>query len=46
MAREIKREETCAESRLKNLVIFGAPEVENEKKEDRQKKDIDLVKLL
>ena len=46
VAREIKREETRAESRLKNLVIFGAPEIENEKKEDRQKKDLDLVQKL
>ena len=46
VAREIKREETRSESRLKNLVIFGAPEVENDKKEDRQKKDRDLVQKL
>ena len=46
VAREIKKEETRSESRLKNLVIFGAPEVENEKKEDRQQKDKDLVQKL
>ena len=46
VAREIKKEETRSESRLKNLVIFGAPEADNEKKEDRQQKDKDLVKKL